>query len=75
MVVDPKDVSLATLPSDSEETKPLKIGIVGFGAFGQFLARRMSQNHQVSCIDKVDKVSLCKFLIVCKRARNSPSSS
>jgi phosphoglycerate dehydrogenase-like enzyme len=59
MVVDPKEVSLATLPSDLEETKPLKIGIVGFGAFGQFLARRMSQNHQVSCIDKLDKVRLC----------------
>lgn len=57
MAVDPKEVSLATLPSDFEETT-LKIGIVGFGAFGQFLAQRMSQHHQVSCIDKVDKVSV-----------------
>lgn len=57
LVVDPKDVSLATLPSDSEETKPLNIGIVGFGTFGQFLAQRMSQKHRVACIDKVDKVS------------------
>lgn len=58
MVVDPKDVSLATLPSDLEETKPLNVGIVGFGMFGQFMAQRMSQKHRVACIDKVDKVSL-----------------
>ena len=57
MVVDLKDVSLATLPSDLEEIKPLNIGIIGFGTFGQFLAQRMSQKHRVACIDKVDKVS------------------
>ena len=65
MAIDPKEVSLATLPSDSKETKPLNIGIVGFGAYGQFLARRMSQKHQVSCIDKVDKVSKSTFTSVC----------
>lgn len=58
MAVDPKDVSLATLPSDSADTKPLNIGIVGFGTFGQFLAKRMSQKHRVTCIDKVDKVGI-----------------
>lgn len=57
MVIDPKRVSLASLPSDLEETKPLNIGIVGFGTFGQFLAQRMTQKHRVACIDKVDKVS------------------
>mmetsp|Transcript_28241 Transcript_28241/g.51118 ORF Transcript_28241/g.51118 Transcript_28241/m.51118 type:complete len:712 (-) Transcript_28241:839-2974(-) len=55
MVIDPKDFSLATLPSDLAGTKPLNIGIVGFGTFGQFLSKRMSQKHRVACIDKVDK--------------------
>jgi len=58
MVVDPKDVSLASLPSDLEDSKPLHVGIVGFGTFGQFLAQRMAQKHRVACIDKVDKVSM-----------------
>jgi prephenate dehydratase/prephenate dehydrogenase len=55
MVIDPKDFSLATLPSDLAGTKPLNIGIVGFGTFGQFLSKRMSQKHRIACIDKVDK--------------------
>jgi prephenate dehydrogenase len=63
MVVDPKDVSLASLPSDAEESKSLNIGIVGFGMFGQFLAKRMSQKHRVTCIDKVDKVSTRKNVL------------
>ena len=53
---DPKDVSIMTLPSDSEESVPLEIGIVGFGSFGQFLAHRFKQKHRVSCMDKIDKV-------------------
>jgi hypothetical protein len=55
-VMDPTEISLATLPSDSENLQPLNIGIVGFGNFGQFLATRMTQYHQVSCIDQMDKV-------------------
>jgi prephenate dehydratase/prephenate dehydrogenase len=56
VVDDPRDVSLLELPSDSDDgSTPLNIGILGFGAFGQFLAARMSQQHRVSCLDKVDK--------------------
>jgi len=53
MEVDP--VSLATLPSDLESEKSLKIGIIGFGAFGQFLAQRFANSHKVACIDQVDR--------------------
>ncbi len=63
MVIDPKDFSLATLPSDLAGTKPLNIGIVGFGTFGQFLSKRMSQKHRIACIDKVDKVCTALFCI------------
>jgi len=50
-VMDPKDISLRTLPSDSESVEPLKIGIVGFDTMGQFLARELSKKHHVSCMD------------------------
>lgn len=53
MAVDP--VSLDSLPSDSENETPLKIGMIGFGAFGQFLAQRFTNGHEVSCIDRVDR--------------------
>jgi hypothetical protein len=57
VVDDPKEISLMELPSDSDDGgDPLNIGILGFGAFGQFLANRMAQQHQVKCLDKVDKV-------------------
>jgi hypothetical protein len=56
VVMDTKEISLATLPSDAGNLKPLNIGIVGFGNFGQFLATRMTQYHKVSCIDQMDKV-------------------
>jgi prephenate dehydratase len=56
MAVNAKDVSLSSLPSDTEDTKPLNIGIVGFGAFGQFLAQRLSKSHRVSCMDTQDRV-------------------
>jgi hypothetical protein len=58
MAIDPTAISLRSLPSDSEDSKPLKIGIIGFGVFGQFLAGRLSKKHTVSCIDQVDKVRL-----------------
>ena len=50
ITVDPNEVSLSTLPSDGEEVKPLKIGIVGFNRLGQFLGRRFMQKHRVSCL-------------------------
>jgi hypothetical protein len=55
--VEPKEVSVMTLPSDATDTTPLNIGIVGFGTFGQFLATRFNKDkHHVSCLDQVDKV-------------------
>ena len=55
-VADRSQISLVSLPSDSEEIKPLNIGIIGFGSFGQFLATRMVGQHRVSCMDQMDKV-------------------
>ena len=57
LVVDPSEISLKSLPSDEEDIKPLNIGIFGFDAFGQLLAKRMSKKHRVSAIDKIDRVS------------------
>jgi prephenate dehydratase len=55
-VSDPNQVSLRSLPSDSEDTVPLNIGVVGFDRFGQFLAKGMTLNHNVRCLDKSDRV-------------------
>lgn len=51
------DVSLTSLPSDTTKQKKLNIGIIGFGTFGQFLAKKIlkSTQHSVSCIDPLDK--------------------
>jgi len=38
------------------KARPLSIGVIGFGKFGQFLARRfLSQGHQVSCLSRSDR--------------------
>lgn len=60
---DRSEVSLVSLPSDTEEKKPLNIGIIGFGSFGQSLATRVAGQHRVSCMDRIDKVSstYCDF--------------
>ena len=63
-VVDPRDISLLKLPSDEKDTAPLKIGIIGFGNFGQFLAARMKVHHKVSCMDEMDKVHTPLAIIV-----------
>jgi len=55
-MVDAQDISLMKLPSDEKSVKPLKIGIIGFGNFGQFLATRMKLQHHTSCMDFVDRV-------------------
>ena len=40
------------------KARPLSIGVIGFGKFGQFLARRfLSQGHQVSCLSRSDRRS------------------
>eukprot|EP01035_Chromulina_nebulosa_P020621 gene20621-26738_t len=36
------------------DSKKLKIGIIGFGKFGQFLAKTFTKNHIVICLDKDD---------------------
>jgi glutamyl-tRNA reductase len=39
---------------------PLKIGIVGFGKFGQFLAKTFVKNNDVYCINKGDMTTEAK---------------
>jgi prephenate dehydratase/prephenate dehydrogenase len=51
-----EDVTMLTLPSD-EGGLTLNIGIMGYGAYGQFLGRKFAETHSVRCIDLVDKVS------------------
>lgn len=43
------------LPSDDEEGRKLKIGFVGYGAFGQCLSKKMTSKHEVRCVDTLDK--------------------
>lgn len=38
----------------------LKIGIVGFGKFGQFLAKTFVKNNQVYCVNKGDMSAVAK---------------
>lgn len=52
--------TVTSLPSDDRDAGPLKIGIVGYGRFGQFLGRTMERSHTVSCLDKVDKSEIAK---------------
>lgn len=38
------------------KARPLSIGVVGFGKFGQFLAQRfIRQGHRVSCLSRSDR--------------------
>lgn len=52
----------APLPLPKAATAPLKIGIIGFGKFGQFLARTFVQNNHVYCVSKEDKSAVAKEL-------------
>lgn len=52
------DLRLKSLPSDDEEARQLNIGFVGYGSFGQHLSKQMSSQHNLRCMDPVDKVSL-----------------
>ena len=47
--------SAVTLPSDEEDSKRLKIGLVGYGRFGRFLGKKFVQRADVSCLDIADK--------------------
>jgi len=60
MAVDP--VSLDSLPSDIEGHQALNIGIIGFGTFGQGLAKRFTKQHKVACIDQDDKSTAARKL-------------
>ena len=51
------DLRLKKLPSDEDEVRQLKIGLIGYGKFGSYLSQQLSQ-HEVRCIDTLDKVSL-----------------
>ena len=53
------DLRLKKLPSDDDEARKLKIGLIGYGKFGNYLSQQLSQ-HEVRCIDALDKVSLCR---------------
>ena len=55
--VDRSEISLVS-SLGADEVRPLNIGIIGFGAFGQTLATRMKKEHRVSCMDQADKVRL-----------------
>lgn len=56
LLVDPDELSL--LSSDNADAvKPLNIGIIGFDAQGQHLAKKLAQKNNVKCMDSVDKVS------------------
>ena len=59
--IDREHVTMLKLPSDDDLLdggKPLNIGIIGYGSFGEFLGKKFSENHNVRCIDPVDKVTL-----------------
>jgi prephenate dehydratase len=59
MAIDPSDTVVSQLSTDassSSNVKPLAIGIIGFDAFGQSLAKRLAVQHRVSCLDSSDKV-------------------
>jgi hypothetical protein len=63
MALEPQDTTLLKLPSEEQETKPLNIGIIGFGSFGQLLARQMARKHRISCLDFEDHVSFQGFYL------------
>lgn len=45
---------------NKEEGRRLKIGIVGFGKFGQFLAKTFVKDHDVYCVNKGDESAAAK---------------
>lgn len=54
--------STTTTTNQSPENGPkkLKIGIVGFGKFGQFLAKTFIKTHDIYCMDKDDMSTVAK---------------
>lgn len=48
------------IASARNKPEPLKIGIIGFGKFGQFLAKTFVKNHNVYAVDKDDMTHAAK---------------
>jgi prephenate dehydratase len=57
------DLRLQKLPSDDDEARQLKIGLIGYGSFGNYLSQHLSQ-HKVRCIDTLDKVRPCRTVVL-----------
>ena len=53
-----EEVTQKRLPSDEDDTTQLNIGIIGYGAMGQILAKKFVEKNKVRCMDSTDKVSL-----------------
>ena len=76
MALDPKETSIRSLPSDDIDTHPLHIGMIGFGAYGQYLARQMVKKHRVSCLDAQDRVGCPRTRYCdCRHGTTVPSHS
>jgi NADP oxidoreductase coenzyme F420-dependent len=58
----PVTTEFPSSPVASRQLKkdPLKIGIIGFGKFGQFLAKTFVKNNDVYCINKGDMSAVAK---------------
>jgi len=77
------DMTMVKLPSDDGGME-LNVGIIGYGAYGQFLGRKFAEKHKIRCIDPVDKVSTAQHSTVIqyyingcwvKRKRYGPSTN
>ena len=59
----PVTTEFPLVPVESQKaTKRLKIGIVGFGKFGQFLAKTFTKNHDVYAISRSDASAAAKSI-------------
>lgn len=67
------ELRLKSLPSDDEEARQLKIGLVGYGSFGQYLSKQIPSHHRLRCIDSMDMVSYC-FVNYSDQLRKSTES-
>lgn len=55
--------AMATVSSSTSSSRPLKIGIIGFGTFGQFLSKTMiKQGHTITATSRSDHSQLCSHL-------------
>ena len=54
------ELTVLHLPSDEDDDVngglELNVGIIGYGAFDQFLGQKFKERHNVKCIDQLDKV-------------------